>query len=60
MTDDVTNINREAWKLLLAYAESGLEDDFDENGDFTEEEYAAITAGAWNLLDILKRLSEST
>lgn len=39
----------EAWRLLLSYAESGLEDDLNEDG-LDEEFYGKIIEYAWVIL----------
>lgn len=46
----MTDYEGEAWKLIIMYAESGLEDDIDEDGDFSEKDYERITARAWAIL----------
>jgi hypothetical protein len=52
--EHAATVDREAWKLLLSYAESGLEDDIDEDGAFDEDIYEEITEKAWDLLRELK------
>jgi hypothetical protein len=53
-TEHAAMVDREAWKLLLSYAVSGLEDDIDEAGEFDEATYEEITAKAWDLLREMK------
>lgn len=48
------DIDRQAWKLLLSYAESGLEDDIDEEGEFDEAVYDRIQSRAWDILHELR------
>lgn len=47
---DVVNIDREAWRLLLAGAESHREDAVNESGEFTDADFDAITARAGELI----------
>lgn len=52
---DQEDIQARAWHLVLGYAQSGLEDDIDEDGEFSTQDYEAITEAAWSALDGLKR-----
>jgi hypothetical protein len=45
---------REAWKLVLMYAESGVEDDMDEAGEFDEDVYAQIQERAMQIIHDLR------
>jgi hypothetical protein len=53
-TERAALIDQEAWKLLLNYAESGLEDDIDEAGEFDEDTYEEIQEKAWEILRELR------
>ena len=48
------DIDAEAWRLLLAGAESHVEDAIDEDGDFAEADYDRITARAMELINQLR------
>jgi hypothetical protein len=51
----MVDVETAAWKTVLMYAESGVEDDIDEDGDFTEDEHRAVVARA---MDIIHELRE--
>jgi hypothetical protein len=52
--DMSVDVDREAWRLLLMYAESGMEDDIDEDGDFDEDMYKAIQERAMQIIHDLR------
>lgn len=51
--DDI-EIERQAWKLLLMYAESGMDDDIDEDGEFDEDDYRKIQGCARQIIRELR------
>lgn len=48
----------EAFDDLISMAESVLEDDIHEDDELTEEEWAIRNAKSWEVLELLKELSD--
>lgn len=49
-TGTMNDIDKEAWFLILLYAESGIEDDIDEDAQYTVKEYDAIHIRAFEII----------